>query len=148
MRIGELAKRAEVSKDTIRHYLDLGLLRAEKNPDNGYQIFTSATLQRLHFIRTARQLGFHLEDIQRIFQEADKGRWPCPDVRGAIVQRISETRQKLVDLEQLCQRMATAVAEWDTMPLGHPDGNSVCRLIESQEPQCHALQETAAAKLK
>lgn len=148
MRIGEQAERAEVSRDTIRHYLDLGLLKAEKNPDNGYQIFTPAMLQRLHFIRTARQLGFRLEDIQRIFLEADKGRSPCPDVRGAIAQRINEARQKIAELEQLCQRMEAAVAEWDTMPDGNPDGNSVCRLIESQDLHCHALQETAAASLK
>lgn len=50
MRIGELAKTTGVSRDTIRHYLDLGLITAQRDPHNGYQEFTTAVANRLQHL--------------------------------------------------------------------------------------------------
>lgn len=47
MRVAKLAKAAAVSPETVRHYTDLGLLRPTRNPDNGYQQYSNADLQRL-----------------------------------------------------------------------------------------------------
>lgn len=47
MRVAQLAKAAAVSPETVRHYTDLGLLRPTRNPDNGYQQYSNADLQRL-----------------------------------------------------------------------------------------------------
>jgi DNA-binding transcriptional MerR regulator len=141
MRIGELAKRANVSRDTIRHYLGLGLLKAARDPENGYQIFSSAMLQRLLFIRTAKRLGFRLEDIALIFSRAEKRQSPCPGVRDVIIERIRDTRKQIAELEEMCRQMESAVAEWQTMPDGIPDGTSVCRLIESRDLHSDILHE-------
>lgn len=135
MRIGELAKNTGVTRDTIRHYLALGLISAEKDPDNGYQIFSRATVQRLTFIRVARSLGFKLEEVRHIFSKAETGRSPCADVRDIIERRLNETRLKIAELESLCEHMQQAMAAWDAMPDGKPNGASICRLIESQELQ-------------
>lgn len=132
MYIGEFAKNSGVSRDTIRHYLELGLIFATRDTANGYQVFSADMVQRLHFIRTARCLGFHLEEVGRILNEAQKGRSPCTEVRTTIRQRISETRQKIVELEQQCARMQSALDEWEGMRNGIPRGDSICRLIESQ----------------
>jgi len=132
MKIGELAAAAGVSRDTIRHYLSLGLLVAGKDPENGYQIFGTEALSRLRFIRTARQLGFSLGDIRDIFGDADRGDSPCPRVRHALQDRIVQTRREIAELTRLCDHMEEAMAEWEAMPDSAPDGHSVCRLIESQ----------------
>jgi DNA-binding transcriptional MerR regulator len=134
MRIGTLAKTAAVSKDTVRHYVELGLLVANKNPDNGYQEFSQTMLNRLRFIKAAQNLGFKLEEIIGIFRSADQSASPCGEVRDIIQRRISETREHILVLEQLCCRMEQAVSLWDTMPNGMPNGQSVCHLIETQLP--------------
>lgn len=136
MKIGELAEKAGVTRDTIRHYVALGLLGAERNPDNGYQVFGTASLSRLQFIKTARQLGLHLEDIRQIFADAENAHSPCPRVRELMEQRIAETRKTIAELTQLCDRMEETIGEWETMPDSMPDGHSVCRLIESRQGQC------------
>ena len=74
MKISELASRVSVTRDTIRHYVSMGLLVPERDPANGYQIFGVESLSRLQFIKTARQLGFGLGDIQQIFRDAEGGR--------------------------------------------------------------------------
>jgi len=132
MRIGELAKAANVSKDTVRHYVDIGLIVAGKNPDNGYQEFSLTMLNRLRFIKTAQRLGFKLEEIVGIFHSAKQAESPCANVRDIIQHRIQETRQQIAELDQLCSRMDQALHEWESMPDGVPNGQSVCHLIESQ----------------
>jgi MerR family Zn(II)-responsive transcriptional regulator of zntA len=149
MKIGELAKAAEVSKDAIRHYLDTGLLQAEKDPGNGYQVFSPEAVSRLRFIKQAQQLGFRLEDIAGIFRDAEDAQSPCPRVRDIIVERIRETRQQIAELTRLCDNMETAVESWEQMPNQMPNGHSICRLIESQTkpkstpPACAAIASDA-----
>ena len=134
MKISELASRVSVTRDTIRHYVSMGLLVPERDPANGYQIFGVESLSRLQFIKTARQLGFGLGDIQQIFRDAEGGSSPCPRVRDLMRQRIAETRQTICELSVLCDRMESSVADWDSLPDCVPTGQSVCRLIESQMP--------------
>jgi MerR family transcriptional regulator, Zn(II)-responsive regulator of zntA len=132
MKIGELSKHAGVTKDAIRHYIALGLLPVERDKGNGYQLFTSQAVSRLIFIKTARQLGFHLDDIKQIFGDAEDAHSPCPRVRDVMRNRIAETRKTIAELTALCDRMESSIAEWQDMPDSVPDGHSVCRLIESQ----------------
>ncbi|MGD9663154.1 MAG: MerR family transcriptional regulator [Porticoccaceae bacterium] len=132
MKIGELARKTGASKDAIRHYVSLGLLVAERNSSNGYQIFAAEAVSRLRFIKTARQLGFHLDDIKQMFGDAERAHSPCPRVRDLMEHRINETRKTIKELTDLCDRMESSMAEWKNMPDTVPDGHSVCRLIESQ----------------
>jgi len=135
MKINELAQQAGVTRDTIRHYLAIGLLTAARNPSNGYQVFDDGALSRLQFIRAARQLGLTLEDVRQIFADAENAHSPCPRVRELLVRRIAETRDSIAELTLLCDRMERTVDQWRQMPDSMPDGTSVCRLIESQQQQ-------------
>lgn len=134
LKVNQLAVAAGVSADTVRHYARLGLIRAVKDPRNGYRFFSASSVQRLKFIRTAQQLGFKLQDIRLIFADAEKGDSPCPRVRELITAHISESSRRIRELKALQQRMQEALRQWDQMSNGKPDGHSVCRLIESMEP--------------
>lgn len=132
MKISELAKAANTSKDTVRHYVELGLLKAYKNAENGYQVFDEQALNRLNFIKMARGLGLGLSDIQQVFADARNAKSPCPRVRQLMKQRIVATRQHIEELNLLCERMEMAMEEWREMPDSVPNGSSLCWLIESQ----------------
>lgn len=133
MKINELAKAANVTADTVRYYVRLGLIQATKDPHNGYRFFSQAALQRLKFIKAAQRLGFKLEEIQLIFDDADKGDSPCPRVRSVIATRIAESAAQIQQLQQMHDRMRHALFEWDQMENGMPDGHSICRLIETRK---------------
>jgi len=57
LKVGELAKRGNVTAETVRHYTREGLLSPQRHPDNGYQLYSAADLERLHFIQRARKPG-------------------------------------------------------------------------------------------
>jgi MerR family transcriptional regulator, Zn(II)-responsive regulator of zntA len=129
--VSELSGRAEVTPDTVRHYVHIGMLKPERNPHNGYKLFTEDDVTKLRFIRQAQSLGFTLAEIGEILHHSMHGDSPCPQVRELIQRRIVENKAKLAALNALQKRMENALDRWENMPNGHPDGDSVCHLIES-----------------
>jgi len=130
MKVGELAKAASVSADTVRYYSRAGLLNPRRHQDNGYQLYDERDLQRLRFVRTARQLGFTLKEITEILHDADRHRSPCPRVRDLFAQKLIAVEQQLRELKALRNRMHDAMQQWQTLPDGMPNGCSICHLIE------------------
>ena len=130
MKVKDLAQAAGVTPDTVRFYTREGLLRPTRNPDNNYQQFDADDLRRLRFARKARQLGFSLPEIRSILAQADDHHSPCPMVREVFEQHLAQVEQDIRELQQLRQRMQSALRVWRDMPDGTPDGHTVCQLIE------------------
>ena len=63
--------------------------------------------------------------------DADRRQSPCPRVREILLRRIDENRRQLEEIMALQARMEQALEQWEDMPDGVPDGDSVCHLIES-----------------
>ena len=131
MTVSELARRAGVTADTVRHYTRSGLLVPIRDESNGYNCYSSGDLTRLLFIRKARLLGFSVGNVRDILKESSHGHSPCPQVRKLMEQHLQENRRRLQDLEKLQVRMEHAAALWANMPDGMPDGEAVCQLIEA-----------------
>ena len=131
MTVSELARRAGVTADTVRHYTRSGLLVPIRDESNGYNCYSSGDLARLLFIRKARLLGFSVGNVRDILKESSHGHSPCPQVRKLMEQHLQENRRRLQDLEKLQARMEHAAALWANMPDGMPDGEAVCQLIEA-----------------
>lgn len=64
MKIGKFAKMHNITQDTVRHYLDLGLLVTEK--DGGQYKFSDSDSRDIKKIIELKNLGFSLNDIQKI----------------------------------------------------------------------------------
>lgn len=66
MTIGELERESGVSKRSLRHYDDIGLLVPSQRTHAGYRLYSRDDLRRLHSILLYRSLGFGLEKIAEI----------------------------------------------------------------------------------
>jgi len=131
MTVARLSKETQVSSDTIRYYVRVGLLTPERKEENNYHIFSSNDANRLKFIHHAKELGYTLKEIRQIIEKSESGNSPCPIVREIIQSRIEENRRKLDELHALQTRMEQALEKWNNMPDGVPDGHCICHLIES-----------------
>jgi DNA-binding transcriptional MerR regulator len=131
MTVRRLAQRGGVTVHVVRNYLRRGLLQAAAHTDAGYQVFSATELERLHFIRTAQQLGFTLAEIGEILRHSRLRKSPCPLVRDIIARRLKETREQLEQLLAMQRRMAKAMEHWTQLPDAVPKGNDICALIEA-----------------
>lgn len=129
--VTELANRSDTTIHAVRYYTRLGLLRPERNPNNGYRLYQPREVGWLRFVQQAKHLGYTLSEIREIMHDSDNDQSPCPRVREILQNRIKENRQKLEVLMALQTRMEDALEQWADMPDGMPNGHSVCHLIES-----------------
>ena len=142
MTVSELANLSGATLHAVRYYTRMGLLRPDRNPDNGYHLYQPREVNWLRFIRQAKRLGYTLNEIKAMMHDADQGQSPCPRVREILQHRIVENRQQLEEVMILQTRMEQALLEWADKPDGIPDGNSVCHLIESFGLELGAQSDT------
>lgn len=131
MTVSQLSNKGDVPPHVVRYYSRIGLLNPSRHPENGYKLFSTLDLTRLHFIRQAKSLGFTLEEINQILDLSTDQQSPCRHVRGMLRERIDENKQKMAELSRLQKRMEGALVKWETMTDRQPDGESICYLIES-----------------
>jgi DNA-binding transcriptional MerR regulator len=66
MTIGEAASFAGVTTSAIRHWEKEGLLTPERDPENGYRLFTPLHLRKILLIRTLRSTVYFLQNMREI----------------------------------------------------------------------------------
>jgi DNA-binding transcriptional MerR regulator len=130
MQISELAKQSGVPAKTIRYYESIGLLPAPDRADNNYRHYTSAVLDRLRFIASARSLGFTLSDISDLLIARDSGEAPCERVLDALDAQLVSLDQRIADLLALREDLRALRAEGERRPrdMG-ASGECVCYLV-------------------
>jgi DNA-binding transcriptional MerR regulator len=138
MRVNQLARKLDVTGDTVRFYTRIGLLEPDRNPANGYKEYGSGDERLLRFILSARQLGFSVDDIGQILRTSRQGVSPCPLARQLIQQRLEENERRFQDSARLRQRMLDAIETWRQKPDREPTGDMICHLIEEFEVASHS----------
>lgn len=86
MHIGELADKTGLSLRTIRHYDEIGLLRASARTEGGFRLYTDDDLARLLLIRRMKPLGFSLEEMADLLRIIDTLADEKAGSKGADVQ--------------------------------------------------------------
>lgn len=73
MKINELSRMSLVNPETIRMYRKLGLLRPDRNPNNGYYDYSRGDFMSLLFVRKLRGSGLSLDAISYTYFHSDPG---------------------------------------------------------------------------
>ena len=123
--IGRLAKQAEVGIDTVRFYERRGLLPEPSRSPSGYRLYKSDSIDRIRFIRRAKQLGFSLDEIELLLGLQDQG-GPKADVRELTQRKIAQIDDNIRDL----QRIRAVLDDLSAQCSGHGNIDS-CPIIEA-----------------
>ena len=106
MKIGELARRSGVTIDTIRFYEQQGLLDSPPRTQSKYRDFPPEALERLTFIRRARELGFRLEEIGELLVLAAAQQAGARDVRELTAAKLQDVQRRIVKLNRIAQSLS------------------------------------------
>jgi DNA-binding transcriptional MerR regulator len=115
LRSGELAKLADVSSDTLRHYERRGLLARPRRSRNGYREYPATALDRVRLIRRALGVGFTLEELSGILAVRDRGGAPCHQVRALAGTKLTEVETQLRELAGLRGELRKLLKSWDAL---------------------------------
>ncbi|MDT7816565.1 MAG: hypothetical protein QOJ42_6481, partial [Acidobacteriaceae bacterium] len=121
-RVGELAKAAGVSTDTLRHYERKGVLPRPHRARNGYREYPKAALERVAMIRQALAVGFTLDELSAVFKIRDRGGVPCLEVRNLAAKKLSDIEVQLGEMEVLRNELRDSLQDWDLRLSYTPSG--------------------------
>lgn len=113
MLIGEVAEKTGVSKDTIRYYEKLGLLKVPKKArrDNNYKEYSQEIIEKLQIIKRAKYLGFTLVEIQE-FMDSWFNKTLSNEERIALFEtRIAMVEDKIKALEEVKGHLKRRIEE-------------------------------------
>ncbi len=110
MNIGDAASATGINAKMIRYYESIELIPAPSRSDAGYRSYSHNDVNRLRFVRRARDLGFSVEQIRNLlalWQDKDRS---SADVKalaihhiGALNEKIGELRAMVKTLEHLAE---------------------------------------------
>ena len=134
--IGTVAKATGVKVPTIRYYEDVGLLPVADRSDSNRRTYDDATIQRLRFIRHARDLGFAVEAIRQLLALSDQPDSSCGDVDSIARLHLADIDEKIARLTALRHEVKRMVEE------GEHGKVADCRVIEVLGDHGACLHET------
>ena len=110
MTIGRLATEAGVPIDTIRYYERNGLLPAPQRRASGYREYAAADIERLRFIRRAKELGFTLTEIGELLSLTAQRNNDMRGVKAKAEERLEQVEHKIEELKRVRRGLKELIA--------------------------------------
>jgi len=133
LHISELAQATGTSPKTIRFYEEVDLLPPARRAENGYRLYGHEDVQRLRFIRNARNLDFSLDDLKEILALRERGEAPCRHVVNLLQVKSVEIEERIRQLYELQQELQALVQQAAKLPDDDIEMKAcVCHLIYSR----------------
>ncbi len=129
MNISEAARRSGLSAKTIRYYEDIDLIVPAARGDNGYRQYDGKSVEELHFLARAREVGFDLHECRQLLElQRDRSR-QSRHARQLVLEKSQQLQtriEQLVAMQKVLQGMA-----------------NLCKGDEG--PECAILEDLAGA---
>ena len=114
MKIGDVARRAEVTIDTIRFYERRGVLPVPPRRPSGYREYTEATVERIRLARKMQSVGLSLDEIIDALAVHDIGQATCSSERWRLDAALDRVDARLAELKALRREIVSARSACDT----------------------------------
>jgi DNA-binding transcriptional MerR regulator len=105
------------------------LLPAPARTEGNYRSYDRAHLNRLSFIRRARDLGFSLDQIRDLLALSDDRGQSCAAVDAIAKEHRAEVERKITDLRSLKKELDRMIDQCGCGVVAD------CRIIESLSPR-------------
>ncbi len=113
MLIGEIIKKTGLTKDTIRFYEKMGLIKVPKKArrENNYKEYPEGVLKRLSVIQKLKGFGFTLNEIDEIIRLYEADLSTCPENLPKVYEKINSIDEKIRQLEEVKQKLVNCIKD-------------------------------------
>ncbi len=111
--IGKTARQAGVGVETIRFYERKGLIAAPPRRSSGYRQYPPETVQRLRFIKHAKDLGFSLQEIGELLELRVAPGTTCGHIKRRAETKIADIDGRIRSLQRMRRALKRLAAACD-----------------------------------
>lgn len=114
MLIAEVARISGLSKDGVRHYEELGLIRSSPRPAGSrtYREYEPEVIETIEKIRQAQQLGFSLKEVGPILASYRENPPTRDETIAFLEERLRVIRSRLQSLTKIETFIATKLVSY------------------------------------
>lgn len=103
--IGQLARASGTKIPTIRYYEKMSLLSEPGRTTGNHRVYSQEHLQRLRFIRRARELGFSQQEVSELLGLNKCSKPNCLSVNKLTQHHLAQIKDKIRDLKAIEQTL-------------------------------------------
>lgn len=123
--IGDLSLATGVKVTTIRYYEEMGLMDPPERSSGNQRRYFTPQLERLSFIKHARDLGMTIEAIGELIRLSGQPDMPCEEAHQIAKAHLKEIHQRLAMLKKLKKELTRITLKRDAGHIGE------CYVIQS-----------------
>jgi Cu(I)-responsive transcriptional regulator len=128
-KIGDLGRETGTKVETIRYYERIGLLPPPARTSGNYRAYGIEHLNRLSFIRRARDLGFSIEQVRTLLDLADEKDRSCRAVDAIAREHLADVERKIADLTALGRELRDLIGQCRRGTIAE------CRIVDALAPR-------------
>lgn len=115
--IGTLATQANTTKDTVRHYDELGLLKSRKRQAGSrlYTEFHPECVERIELIKSAQAIGFTLIEIKDSLNDYYDGNLNLDEQLILTEQKLEQVKKQQANINLMVELLAQRIATLEQM---------------------------------
>lgn len=115
MTIAEVAKKYNISADTLRYYERIGLLPAVNRTQGGIRNYNEADCRWVEFIKCMRSAGLSVEALTEYVMLAQKGESTFEQRRQILIEQRDHLLQRIQELQESLDRLNFKISNYDTL---------------------------------
>lgn len=125
----EVAEKAGVNPKTLRYYERKEFIPTPPRSDGGFRLYDDSYVERLRFIKRAKDLGFTLAEIKGLLDLRVDDDATCQDVKVQAEEKVEEVEAKIRDLRQVRDALITLAEDCQ----GVDGPTSDCPILDAME---------------
>jgi DNA-binding transcriptional MerR regulator len=106
VKIGEVARSAGVSVDTVRFYERRGVLPEADRRPSGYRVFPESAADRIRSAKALQDLGFTLDEVVDALHAHDTGDATCETERWRLEAVVARLDERIAQLQRVRRNAA------------------------------------------
>lgn len=129
--IGTLATKANTTKDTVRHYDQLGLLKSRKRQAGSrlYTEFHPECIERIELIKSAQAIGFTLTEIRDSLNDYYDGQLDIDLQLTLTQQKLAQVKKQQANINVMVDLLSERIDVLEQMKAdsGYTPDVEVCK---------------------